>query len=686
MYISSSQIVETGYTQGNQFVISYNQQPYKGFYHKDNQGRYWSDKEHTVNSFLLTTTTPTPNFSFEAMTKNSPVGVNYTKCFTDDLSTPLLKSDFIFPTEDNYTKGFFVRYFAQLKNSTQPYIIEVNYNTYNTFSKDKNITNHYLITTLLWQLTGPINDVYNNNIRTTPGIKDTNLRSIQDTERTFPNLSSYLIDPFQFARIPADENTNRVQPQPYVVDYGVIREEIDLILPTPPTTPSNSPTPTVTPSVTPTISITPSNTASISVTPSNTATPTPSVTSSISVTPSQTASTTPSITSTPSVTPGNTASVTPSITSTPSITPSNTPSVTASSTPSVTPSVTATVTPSNTATPSNTPSVTASVTPSNTTTPSNTPSATASVTPSITPTPSMTAGASASVTPSITVTPSNTATPSVTPSRTASVTPSNTATPSVTPSRTTSVTPSNTTTPSVTASTTPSNTATPSVTPSITASVTPSNTVTPSVTPSNTVTPSITPSVTPSSTATPSITPTPTITPTSTPYPPDCGLVSGSLPWYSYFDTAPQGTLTNNTSTTMYVWLGAGVAPGTNGNFSTNSPFSSLSVAAGEGFVNYSSTYLTLSPAQSWPYSITRTSGNATTLDVNLYWSTSTSGTKVALNCNPPSPSTSPSPSVTSTPSTTPSVTPSNIATPSVTPSNTSSVTLIVYEPAAKSV
>ena len=36
--------------------------------------------------------------------------------------------------------------------------------------KDKNITNHYLITTLLWQLTGPINDIYNNNIRTTPGI------------------------------------------------------------------------------------------------------------------------------------------------------------------------------------------------------------------------------------------------------------------------------------------------------------------------------------------------------------------------------------------------------------------------------------------------------------------------------------------------------------------------------------
>lgn len=201
MYISSSQIVETGYTQGNQFVISYNQQSYKGFYHKDNQGRYWSEKEHTINSFLLTLSTPTQNFSLDNMIKNSYIGAKYTTLFTDTLDTPLLKSDFIVPTESNYAKGFFVRYFAQLKNSTQPYIVEINYKTYSNFSKDKNITNHYITASLLWQLTGPINDIYSNNIRTIPGIKDTNLRSIQDAEKTFKHLSLYLTDPLQFARV-----------------------------------------------------------------------------------------------------------------------------------------------------------------------------------------------------------------------------------------------------------------------------------------------------------------------------------------------------------------------------------------------------------------------------------------------------------------------------------------------------
>jgi|688.fasta_scaffold88310_2 hypothetical protein len=201
MYISSSQIIETGYTQGSQFVISYNQQPYKGFYHKDNQGRYWSEKEHTITSFLLTLITPTQNFSLNNMTKNSYVGINYNKRFTDNLDTPLLKSDFIVPTESNYTKGFFVRYFAQLKNSFQPYIVEVNYDTYNTFPKNKNIIDCYFTVVLLWQLTGPVNDIYSSNIRTTPGIKDTNLRSIQDAEKTFPNLSLYLTDPLQYSRV-----------------------------------------------------------------------------------------------------------------------------------------------------------------------------------------------------------------------------------------------------------------------------------------------------------------------------------------------------------------------------------------------------------------------------------------------------------------------------------------------------
>ena len=202
MYISPSQIIETGYTQGDILVITYNQQLYKGFYHKDNQGRYWSGKDHTDKSMLLSYLPPaTSEITLNTVAKDSSISYPFSKRFSDTLDTPLLNSNFILPNESNYAKGFFVRYFAQLKNSNQPYIVEVNYDTYNTFPTNKNITNHYITTALLWQLTGPINDVYNDNIRIKSGIKDTNLRSIQDAEKTFKHLSLYLTDPLQYSRV-----------------------------------------------------------------------------------------------------------------------------------------------------------------------------------------------------------------------------------------------------------------------------------------------------------------------------------------------------------------------------------------------------------------------------------------------------------------------------------------------------
>jgi len=84
----------------------------------------------------------------------------------------------------------------------------------------------------------------------------------------------------------------------------------NLVLPSPPPTPSRTPSVSKTPSVTPTISVTPTVTPTISVTPS----PSRSLGASPSVTPTTTPSisisSTPSVSRTPSVTP--TISVTPS--------------------------------------------------------------------------------------------------------------------------------------------------------------------------------------------------------------------------------------------------------------------------------------------------------------------------------------------------------------------------------------
>lgn len=65
MYIPESYIIETGYSQGNDFLVMDSGQPYKGFYHKDKKNRYWSEEKHTNTSFLLTRITADSDLTLE---------------------------------------------------------------------------------------------------------------------------------------------------------------------------------------------------------------------------------------------------------------------------------------------------------------------------------------------------------------------------------------------------------------------------------------------------------------------------------------------------------------------------------------------------------------------------------------------------------------------------------------------
>ena len=202
-------------------------------------------------------------------------------------------------------------------------------------------------------------------------------------------------------------------------------------------TPTNTPTPSITPTNTPTFTTTPSNTKTPTLTPTNTRTPS----------------------NTPSITPTNT------------LTPTNTPSNTPTNTLTPTPSITNTISPSNTFLITPTPSITSSETPTNTPTITNTTSTTPSETPTNTPT--------NTITETITPTPTNTETPTNTPTTTYTPTPSITDTPTNTPTttltNTPTLTPTNTPTPSNTITSTPTNTITPTQTPT--------NTNTPTMTP-----------------------------------------------------------------------------------------------------------------------------------------------------------------------------------------------------------
>lgn len=203
MNVSSSNIVETGYTQGYRFTNKLGED-YKGFYFKDNKGKYWSGKNYTTNSVELINNIPPISLDPNSLTKNNAFNLRYTKMYNGNLDTPLLKTEYIEPSLEDYDKGIFVRCVAQLIPCIHPEknIVEITSTTFYQIKDNPNIIKSYRLATFGWRINGPLEDIYSNNIRVEDGIISTNSRSLADVEKKIKGISLYLNDLLQFAAIP----------------------------------------------------------------------------------------------------------------------------------------------------------------------------------------------------------------------------------------------------------------------------------------------------------------------------------------------------------------------------------------------------------------------------------------------------------------------------------------------------
>lgn len=197
MYIPISNIVETGFTSGNQFVIESTQLFYTGYYHKDTSNVYWSGQTHDETSVVLKNT-EINNSSDD--TRNNIVNFGYTRLNPKTFPQTTFSPDIIIPTEKDYVNGFFIRYILKPVVNINNIFIEVKYNKFTQVTQSLDLQNLYKPASLLWKLTGPLYDVYKDNIRTTSGIIDTNKRSITEAEKFVPSLSLYFTDLKQFGR------------------------------------------------------------------------------------------------------------------------------------------------------------------------------------------------------------------------------------------------------------------------------------------------------------------------------------------------------------------------------------------------------------------------------------------------------------------------------------------------------
>lgn len=194
MYIPLSNIISNGYTNGGEFIYKSSRQPYIGFYFIDKSNNVYTGETYTNNSVELVRLNPPPPL-------NSISDPKYTSLSPEILPPLSISPDFIIPTEEDYNRGYFTRFILKPTISTLINdFIEVNYDNYKGIVQDSKAKILYKPISVIWKLTGPIYDIYSDNIRLDSGIIDSNQRSVTEAEKILPNLSLYFTDLLQFGR------------------------------------------------------------------------------------------------------------------------------------------------------------------------------------------------------------------------------------------------------------------------------------------------------------------------------------------------------------------------------------------------------------------------------------------------------------------------------------------------------
>ena len=103
----------------------------------------------------------------------------------------------VVPTTEDYTKGFYTRYFLKTKGSKS--VAEVNEEIFG-FLGSKIDDNLYVGFELDWKLTGPLDDVIVDGVRQQAGVRDTNRRTLQRVEQDHIGITEKLQNLTQFYR------------------------------------------------------------------------------------------------------------------------------------------------------------------------------------------------------------------------------------------------------------------------------------------------------------------------------------------------------------------------------------------------------------------------------------------------------------------------------------------------------
>jgi len=172
MYYPKSQIKENLYTNGGEYMVEATKQPYKGYYYQiSNNKRYTGKNTQDKPNNLLVPLRPDVNYGDDAdqnTTTSTSWAASYKflqrtmgKELTQAAQPP--KQSVPQPTKEDYTNGFFNRYF--LYNITNKSTIETNKANYTQFVNESPSVQFrkYTPIQITWGLVGKREEIYKAN-------------------------------------------------------------------------------------------------------------------------------------------------------------------------------------------------------------------------------------------------------------------------------------------------------------------------------------------------------------------------------------------------------------------------------------------------------------------------------------------------------------------------------------------
>jgi hypothetical protein len=208
-YFPKNKIITNLYTKGGEFSV--NGEDYIGAYYKTYGGKIYSGKNPVNGSSqeLLPIQSPPDNFSPTSITQTA--GILYNNNTSDYINNPNLTDINTYevpaqfypkPTDNDYQKGYIMRYFAKKRNDIG-YVIEINKETYLSLINQDKVYDYvtYQAIDIFWQITGPLKDDRKNKLYKVAGIIDTNKRLVESKDKAFRGLIEFIGEKYdKFAR------------------------------------------------------------------------------------------------------------------------------------------------------------------------------------------------------------------------------------------------------------------------------------------------------------------------------------------------------------------------------------------------------------------------------------------------------------------------------------------------------